>query len=117
MDAPPQREDCRPFVRIAALMRAAGLNTPEVLAQDLERGFLLLTDLGTTTYLSALNDANADDLFRDAVDALLKLQLASRAGVLPFWAASRARMLSAITGMSSLQSRNGGILSSITFRR
>jgi aminoglycoside/choline kinase family phosphotransferase len=53
------------------------------LAQDLERGFLLLTDLGTTTYLSALNDANADDLFRDAVDALLKLQLASRAGVLP----------------------------------
>ncbi len=83
MDAPPEREDCRPFVRIAALMRAAGLNTPEVLAQDLERGFLLLTDLGTTTYLSALNDANADDLFRDAVDALLKLQLASRAGVLP----------------------------------
>jgi aminoglycoside/choline kinase family phosphotransferase len=83
MDAPPEREDCRPFVRIAALMQAAGLNTPEVLAQDLERGFLLLTDLGTTTYLSALNDANADDLFRDAVDALLKLQLASRAGVLP----------------------------------
>jgi len=83
MDAPPEREDCRPFVRIAALMRAAGLNTPEVLAQDLERGFLLLTDLGTTTYLSALNDANADELFRDAVDALLKLQLASRAGVLP----------------------------------
>jgi aminoglycoside/choline kinase family phosphotransferase len=83
MDAPPEREDCRPFVRIAALMQAAGLNTPEVLAQDLERGFLLLTDLGTTTYLSALNDANADDLFRDAVDALLKLQLASCAGVLP----------------------------------
>ena len=83
MDAPPEREDCRPFVRIAALMQAAGLNAPEVLAQDLERGFLLLTDLGTTTYLSALNDANADDLFRDAVDALLKLQLASRAGVLP----------------------------------
>ena len=83
MDAPPEREDCRPFVRIAALMQAAGLNTPEVLARDLGRGFLLLTDLGTTTYLSALNDANADDLFRDAVDALLKLQLASRAGVLP----------------------------------
>jgi len=83
MDAPPEHEDCRPFVRIASLMRAAGLNTPEVLAQDLERGFLLLTDLGTTTYLEALNDANADDLFRDAVDALLRLQLASRAGVLP----------------------------------
>jgi hypothetical protein len=83
MDAPPEHEDCRPFVRIAALMRAAGLHTPEVLAQDLDRGFLLLADLGTTTYLKALNDANADDLFRDAVDALLRLQLASRAGVLP----------------------------------
>jgi aminoglycoside/choline kinase family phosphotransferase len=85
MDAPPGHEDCRPFVRISALMRAAGLNTPEVLAQDLERGFLLLTDLGTTTYLDALNDANADALFRDAVDALLRLQLASRAGVLPVY--------------------------------
>lgn len=83
MDAPPEHEDCRPFVRIAALMRAAGLNTPEVLAQDFERGFLLLTDLGTTTYLQALNEGNADDLFRDAADALLRLQLASRTGVLP----------------------------------
>lgn len=83
MDAPPGHEDCRPFVRIAALMRAAGLNTPEVLAQDLERGFLLLTDLGTLTYLSALNDSNADELFGDAIDALLRLQRASRTGVLP----------------------------------
>jgi len=83
MDAPPEHEDCRAFVRIAALMRTAGLNTPEVLAQDIERGFLLLGDLGTTTYLSALNDSNCDDLFRDAVDALLKLQRASRPGVLP----------------------------------
>ncbi len=83
MDAPPEHEDCRPFVRVAALLRAAGLNTPQVLAQDLESGFLLLTDLGTTTYLKALNDANADELFRDAIDALLRLQLASRTGELP----------------------------------
>jgi aminoglycoside/choline kinase family phosphotransferase len=83
MDAPPAHEDCRPFVRVAALMRAAGLNAPEVLAQDLEQGFLLLTDLGTVTYLSVLNDANADDLFGDAIDALLRLQRASRTGVLP----------------------------------
>lgn len=83
MDAPPDHEDCRPFVRIASIMRASGMNTPEVLAQDLERGFLLLSDLGATTYLEALTDSNADDLFCDATDALLKLQLASKPGVLP----------------------------------
>src|SRR5690348_5172717 len=63
MDAPPEREDCRPFVRVAALMRAAGLHVPEIVAQDLERGFLLLTDLGTTPYLKALDANNADALF------------------------------------------------------
>ncbi len=83
MDAPPEHEDCRPFVRIAALMREAGLNVPEVLAQDLERGFLLLSDLGMTTYLKALNEHNADEMFGAAVDALLQLQRASRSGVLP----------------------------------
>ncbi len=83
MDAPPEHEDCRPFVRIAALMNAAGVHVPEVLAQDLERGFLLLSDLGNTTYLSVLSEDNADDLFRDAIDALIRWQLASRTGVLP----------------------------------
>lgn len=83
MDAPPEREDCRPFVQVAALMRAAGVNAPQVLAQDLERGFLLLTDLGDTTYLAALNDANAERLFGDAIDTLIKWQLATREGVLP----------------------------------
>ena len=83
MDAPPALEDCRPFVRVAGLMAAAGLNVPAVLAQDLERGFLLLSDLGTTTYLAALNDDNADGLFRDATDALIRWQLASREDVLP----------------------------------
>ena len=84
MDAPPQQEDCRPFIKVAELLRQAGLNAPAVLAQDLEQGFLLLTDLGTRTYLDALlqDDASADALFRDAVDALLSWQLASRAGVL-----------------------------------
>jgi N-acetylmuramate 1-kinase len=83
MDAPPEREDCRPFVRVAALLHAAGVNAPQVVAQDLERGFLLLTDLGDTTYLSALNPGNADRLFGDAIEALLKWQLASSEGVLP----------------------------------
>jgi aminoglycoside/choline kinase family phosphotransferase len=83
MDAPPQHEDCRPFVHVAGLMAAAGLHVPDVVAQDLENGFLLLSDLGTTTYLSVLNPENADRLFADAIDALLRWQLASRAGVLP----------------------------------
>ena len=83
MDAPPEREDCRPFVRVAALLRAAGVNAPEVIAQDLGRGFLLLTDLGEETYLDALTEANADRLFGDAIEALIKWQLASRSGVLP----------------------------------
>ena len=83
MDAPPEREDCNPFIKVAALMHAAGVHVPEVIAQDLERGFLLLSDLGTTTYLEALNDQNADALFSDAIDALIKWQLASRANVLP----------------------------------
>lgn len=85
MDAPPEHEDCRPFVRVAGLMAAAGLNVPTILAQDLVRGFLLLSDLGSTTYLAALNDDNADELFRDATDALIRWQLASREGVLPLY--------------------------------
>ncbi|MCC6211151.1 MAG: phosphotransferase [Burkholderiales bacterium] len=83
MDAPPDKEDCRPFLHVAGLLRAAGLNAPEVLAQDAARGFLLLTDLGTRTYLDALDDASAADLFRDATDALLRWQLATRRGELP----------------------------------
>lgn len=83
MDAPPEREDCRPFVHVAQLMRVAGVNAPRVEASDLDRGFLLLTDFGTTTYLAALPAGDAGRLFGDAVDALLKWQLASREGELP----------------------------------
>lgn len=83
MDAPPEREDCRPFLHVARLLRAAGVNAPEVVAQDLQRGFLLLTDLGDTTYLAALTPDNADRLFGDAIDALVRWQLASREGELP----------------------------------
>jgi len=83
MDAPPPRENCAPFVRIAALLADAGVHAPTVLAQDLDCGFLLLTDLGTTTYLQALNDGNANDLFSDALDALIRWQLTTREGALP----------------------------------
>ena len=83
MDAPPAHEDCRPFVRVARLMAEAGLNVPRVIAEDFERGFLLLSDLGTANYLQALNGDTADGLFGDAIDALLRWQLASKPGVLP----------------------------------
>jgi len=83
MDAPPEHEDCRPFVHVAGLLHGAGVHAPEILAQNLERGLLLLTDLGSTTYLDALDDTNADNLFRDALDALVKWQLASRTDALP----------------------------------
>src|SRR5436853_5508950 len=59
MDAPPGKEDCRPFVHIAKLLRDAGVHAPSVHAEDLDNGFLLLSDLGTTTYLSTLTEQNA----------------------------------------------------------
>jgi len=83
MDAPPQNEDCRPFVHVAQLFSAAGVHVPQVLAQDLEQGFLLLTDLGNTTYLQALNASNAHELYSAATDALVTIQLASREFELP----------------------------------
>ena len=83
MDAPPDKEDCRPFVHVAGLLRAAGVNAPEIFAQDLASGFLLLGDLGDTTYLQAINAHNAPQLFSDATDALIRWQLATRPGELP----------------------------------
>ena len=83
MDAPPAHEDCRPFIAVARLFGDAGVHVPRVLAQDLEQGFLLLTDLGNTTYLSALNDSTARELYLASNDALIRIQQASRPGVLP----------------------------------
>ena len=83
MDAPPPQEDCRPFVTVAALMLDAGLHAPRVVAQDLERGFLLLTDLGATTYLNGFDADNPPRLMSDAIDALIQWQLSSKPGVLP----------------------------------
>ena len=78
MDAPPPQEDCTPFVNVAKLLLEAGLNAPQVFAQDLQNGFLLLSDLGDDTYLSALTTETALKLYGDATDALIKMQLASK---------------------------------------
>jgi aminoglycoside/choline kinase family phosphotransferase len=84
MDAPPEREDSSPFVRVAGLLREAGLNAPEIVAHDLRQGFLLVSDLGTTSYMSVLREGrDVDRLFGDATTALARWQQASREGVLP----------------------------------
>ncbi|KRW58786.1 aminoglycoside phosphotransferase family protein [Pseudomonas sp. TTU2014-080ASC] len=83
MDAPPPQENCRPFVNVAELLATAGLNVPKILAQDLDRGFLLLNDLGNKTYLDVINSDNADGLFEDAIQALLALQQLPVGGDLP----------------------------------
>lgn len=91
MDAAPDQEDSHPFVDIAARLRAAGLHVPEVLAQDLERGFLLLSDLGEQTYLHALTADNADRLYHDAITALLQMQVHTDVNGLPDYDAALLR--------------------------
>ncbi len=83
MDAPPERENVPAFIHVDGLLRDAGVTVPAIVAQDVERGFLLLSDLGTVTYLNRLDADNAPFMYSDAVDALLKFQLASQPGVLP----------------------------------
>ncbi|TLP58068.1 MULTISPECIES: aminoglycoside phosphotransferase family protein [Pseudomonas] len=74
MDAPPPQENCRPFVEIDHLLAGAAVHVPLIHAQDLERGFLLLSDMGRQTYLDVIDVGNADGLFADAIDALIKFQ-------------------------------------------
>ncbi|VVM88902.1 N-acetylmuramate/N-acetylglucosamine kinase [Pseudomonas fluorescens] len=83
MDAPPPRENCKPFVDIAFLLAKSGINVPKIYAEDLEHGFLLLNDLGNKTYLDVIDSENADDLFKDAVQALLAFQQLPMVAPLP----------------------------------
>jgi aminoglycoside/choline kinase family phosphotransferase len=86
MDAPPDQENSEPFVRIAALMAEAGLHAPEVLNWDQAHGFMLLSDLGDATMMSAIDPERPQanhGLYMQAVDSLVQWQLASRPGVLP----------------------------------
>jgi aminoglycoside/choline kinase family phosphotransferase len=74
MDAPPDKEDSRPFVRIAAWLHEMGVTAPRVLQQNSDAGFYLLTDLGNRQYLGQLTQQSVDRLYRDAIDALLRIQ-------------------------------------------
>jgi len=91
MDAPPDKEDCRPFVQVQALMQDAGLHVPQILAFDAAHGFMLLSDLGPHTLMQALNPAVPQDAHRwyqQATDLLIDWQKASRPGVLPAYDAA-----------------------------
>lgn len=83
MDAPPPQEDVRPFIHVAEVFGATGVSVPSILAQDIESGFLLLSDLGSTTYLQLLNPDTAHKLYIDAIDALVQIQVHSAPAVLP----------------------------------
>ncbi len=86
MDAPPDKENCRPFVQVQALMQQAGLQVPQILAWDEAHGFMLLSDLGQHTVIEKLDPAAPQDAYawyQQATDTLLQWQLASRPGVLP----------------------------------
>jgi len=89
MDAPPVQEDVQPWLDIGARLRRVGLHTPQVHAADADRGFVLMEDLGTRTYLPELNDASVDRLYGDALDALLRMQRDADAGGLPVFDATR----------------------------
>ena len=86
MDAPPDKENCRPFVLVQGLMAAAGLNVPQILAWNEPGGFMLLSDLGHQTLIERLDPAQpqaAYAWYQQATDVLLQWQLASKPGVLP----------------------------------
>lgn len=85
MDAPPEHEDCTPFIKVAHLFGKTGVHVPKIIAEDLKQGFLLLSDLGNTTYLQVLNTDNARQLYGDACNALIQIQLASKANILPVY--------------------------------
>jgi hypothetical protein len=85
MDAPPDKENCQPFIDIALLLANAGLHAPRVLAHDVSEGYLLLTDLGSQTFLQGFQAGTAAPSFwmPQAISALVRWQAASQPDVLP----------------------------------
>ena len=74
MDAPPDKEDCDPFIHIATMIENCGVQAPHIYHRNKEQGYLLLSDLGCSAYLDELNDDSVDALYTDAIDALIKMQ-------------------------------------------
>ena len=85
MDAPPDQEDCKPFIDITDRLLACAVNVPIIHEQDLQNGFLLLSDLGNEQYLSHLNGPEADTLYKSAIDSLIGFQLSANTSGLPVY--------------------------------
>ncbi len=85
MDAPPDKENCGPFIEVAMRLQQSGLNAPRIIASHLEHGFLLLTDLGSQLYLAALTKGPVDNLYDDALKALLTMQIHTNCEGLPLY--------------------------------
>ncbi len=83
MDAPPDKEKIEQFIHVDELFKESGVTVPEILAKNIKDGFLLLSDLGNRTYLAELTENNADQLYQEALRALVRIQVNSRPGVLP----------------------------------
>ncbi len=97
MDAPPERESCRPFVTIAQALSGFDLQVPEILEIDFEQGFLLLEDFGSTQYLDALNSDSADALYGAAITALIRLQRCGEIDNSPLPSYSRKLLMQEMT--------------------
>ena len=89
MDAPPDKEDIRPWLDVAGRLARAGLHVPEIQAADPVRGFVLMEDLGDRTLLPELREATVDRLYGEAMDALLRMQLSADATGLPAYDEAR----------------------------
>ncbi len=87
MDAPPEHEDCSAFIKVSKKLNDANLLVPVIIEQDLTQGFLLLSDLGTVQYLSILNEQNFEALYKDALDALHKMQQKTNTTEIPVYSA------------------------------
>ncbi|NOQ15563.1 MAG: phosphotransferase [Methyloprofundus sp.] len=74
MDAPPEKEDTQPFINVAELFNQAEANVPDIIAKDMQQGFLLLQDFGAINLLDRLNESSVDILYRSALKALVNLQ-------------------------------------------
>lgn len=85
MDAPPDKENCTPFIDISQRLRASGLNAPQIVAHNLEQGFLLLSDLGSQLYLPALTEEQVETLYQDALEALILMQTRTSSDHLPLY--------------------------------
>ncbi len=89
MDAPPDRENIRPWLDVQRRLADAGLHVPRVYASNVKQGFVIMEDLGHRTYLAALDESHVDDLYGEAMEALLSMQLHSRYDGLPAYNGNR----------------------------